>query len=283
MDMNLSQPFINNAFKAKRQKFGITGLLITLLIGVVFTGAGSLFLFSTRADPSWTKVNGQVVRSATSVSKGSTLYSPIVSYTVDGQQYQVTRGYSSSSIPTIGEAKEIAYNPSQPSQAKVIESVGAMWWIWLFPVVGALLIVISVLSFVKSLNRSRKINKIISTGTKLQGVLTDIQSSSNNGYKIIVSATDSFGNVQNYESDPVNGAGGLAMADFRSSPIPIDVYVDPTNSKHYYVDISDIPNLTPERISELIKKAVSSTQPQSIVNTDHTAPADKSQNFVPKI
>ena len=46
------------------------------------------------------------------------------------------------------------------------------------------------------------------------------------------------------------------MADFRNNPIAIDVYIDTTNPKKYYVDISDIPNLTPERIQELIKSAL---------------------------
>ena len=123
--------------------------------------------------------------------------------------------------------------------------------------------------FVKSILRTRNIDKLVSGGHKLQGVLVDLQTQqSKNGatYQIVVAATGRSGTVQNYVSDPLSGVGGLAMADFQNNPIPIDVYVDPSNPKHYYVDISDIPNLTPERISQLVKMAADK-QSQSATHT----------------
>ncbi len=104
----------------------------------------------------------------------------------------------------------------------------------------------------------------------MQGILTDIQSTggNNNGsYKIVISATNIAGVVQNYVSDSLNNIAGLAMADFRNNPIPIDVYIDPTKPQNYYVDISDIPNLTPERIAQLTQSAVKTAGPQTIMNT----------------
>ena len=107
------------------------------------------------------------------------------------------------------------------------------------------------------------------SGQKLQGILVDVQSEgsdNNSGYKIVVSATDTSGAVQNYVSDSLTGIGGLAIADFRSNPIPIDVYIDPANPQNYYVDVADIPNLTPERIGELIKSAMQNKQGTTFAN-----------------
>jgi len=72
-------------------------------------------------------------------------------------------------------------------------------------------------------------------------------------YNLIVSASYN-GVVNNYISDSLNGVAGLAMSDFNNNPISIDVYINPLNPEEYYVDISDIPTLTPDRIIELIKK-----------------------------
>jgi hypothetical protein len=108
---------------------------------------------------------------------------------------------------------------------------------------------------------------LVQTGQKLQGVMVDLQSqgTNNNGYKIVVAADNGSGAVQNYVSDSLTGVGSLAMADFRTSPIPIDVYVDPSNPENYYVDISDIPNLTPERIQSLLQAAANAKRPTSII------------------
>ena len=98
----------------------------------------------------------------------------------------------------------------------------------------------------------------------------------------MVSPTYSRGKDQKYKSDSLTGIGGLAMADFRTNPIPIDVFIDPSNPAEYYVDVSDVPNLTPERIATLIKNAAAQVgimsnnqpiQPSSTVSTMDSEPA----------
>ena len=249
--------------KARRQKFGIGSLIIMIIIGVVFLGIGKAVVKGTSVNSSWTKVTGSVVSVSSNINNGSTTYTPVVQYTVNGQQYQVTSSISSSAYPAVGSTKQVAYNPSQPSDAKVVTSAGQLWFVYLFPVVGVLLVIGAPILFVRSIRRSKDIKSLQQTGTKLQGILSDVlmagQTNTNGGgttYKMVVTATNLSGQPQNFTSDTIRGIGGITLAHFQSNPIPIDVYVNPSNPNDYYVDISDIPELTPEKISELIRQSV---------------------------
>jgi uncharacterized membrane protein len=75
-------------------------------------------------------------------------------------------------------------------------------------------------------------------------------------YRVTVAADDGTGAVRNYQSDAVRGLSALAVQNFKTTPVPVDVYIDPTNPKNYYVNVSDLPNLTTEKIAELVKQAV---------------------------
>ncbi len=261
MNINFNSNMITG-FQARRRKFGIGSLMFLILFGAVFTVAGAFALKSTQIDPSWPRISGQVISSSSHISNGSTTYVAVVQYQTNGQTYQVTSGIGSSSYPRIGDTRQVAYNPSQPNEAKLVESASSTLWLYLFPVIGIACLVLAPYAFIKSLRRSSHIKSLIQNGQKLQGILTDIQNmgsnNNNNSYKIVVSATDNTGTVQSYISDTLGGIGGLGMADFRNNPIPIDVYINPANSRDYYVDVSDIPGLTPGRIAELIKSAAAS-------------------------
>ncbi|MGI9027318.1 MAG: DUF3592 domain-containing protein [Candidatus Saccharimonadales bacterium] len=268
--MNISFNSQATSLKVKRQTFGVFSLIFLLLFGAVFAGAGIFAINNSKIDSEWTRTTGEVVDSSSSISDGSTTYTPIVQYKVNGQSYKVTSSTGSSFYPNIGDTREIAYNPNRPDQAKVAEGAGSQALLWLFPAIGIGVLVLAPILFVRSMQRSNKINSLMQSGYKLSGVLVDIQTTNsndtNNTYKIVVAATDNAGAVQNYVSDSLTGIGGLAMADFRTTPIPIDVYIDPSNAQNYYVDVSDIPNLTPQRIGELLKSAVNANKPQTIVN-----------------
>ncbi len=281
--MNLNYNVLNIGFKIKRKKFGIGELIFLVLFGGAFTGAGFLAINGLKVDFGWARTYGEVVSSSSKISDGSTTHTPVVRYSVDGQEYWITSSISSGFAPTIGEKREVAYNPDQPNQAKIVEGIGTMWWLWLFPISGVIILVIAPISFILSLRRSSTINNLVQKGMKLQGILSDIQSSGNNNgsYKIIVSAPDSTGTVHNYISDSLDGVAGLSLTNFQNNPIPIDVYIDPANPQNYYVDISGIPNLTPQRISELIQSAIKGKQPKSILDTQQTI--DTNKNTQPPI
>lgn len=252
-----------SALTVRRAKFGVSSLIFFTLFGTLFAVGGIFAFLSTQIDESWTRVQGKIVDVSSRTSDGSTMYTPIVEYVVDGESYRVSSNSSSSIYPTIGNEREVAYNPVRPDEAKMVEGIGIKLLILLFPAVGITILLVSFFSFVKSIRRTKAIKKLKQTGNKLQGVLVDVQSSGRTSgrrgsatYNLVVSATDTSGTVQNYVSDKLTGAiGQLTMMDFHKNPIPIDVYVDVVYPKNYYVDISMIPKLTPEKISELIKSA----------------------------
>jgi hypothetical protein len=280
--------------KTHRKKVGIGTLALFLIIGIAFTVAGIALVNSSKINPDWKRVNGTVVGSTTSFSNGgtsnSTTYTPIIQYTVSGQAYHIAGSTGSSSYPVKGTPKQVAYDPSSPGHAKQVVSGGARAFFYVFPLAGILVIIGSILGFIRSSRRSHDIGDLMSTGQKIQGVIVDIQSTMMNtttntggfgnatsaSYKVVVAATDANGQVHNYTSDSLQGIEGLAMADFRANPIPVDVYVDPANPNNYYVDVSELPNLSPDRIAGLIKSAAGATQYHSIVPGQAPSPATNS-------
>lgn len=102
--------------------------------------------------------------------------------------------------------------------------------------------------FVRSLRRSKIIKNLMQIGEKILGVVVRVKIIGGpkgiNHYRIIVSATDKTGIVQEYISDPTNSYADLTVIDFNRNQIPADVYVNPVDSKQYYVDVDSIPDLT---------------------------------------
>lgn len=231
-------------------------MFMFIFFGGIFVVAGLLIINSSKIDPSWERVNGTIIDvSRTTGKNSSSTYAPVVEYSVNSQVYSVVGSISTSSQPNIGQSREVAYDAARPAQSKVVESASSLWFVYIFPVVGLFLMVLGVHLYARSKKRNNNIEHLMQNGQKLQGVLVDVLSEGGNtagGYKLVVAATAASGIVQNYTSDALTGIGGLAMADFHSNPVPIDVYVDQLNPQNFYVDISDVPALTPERIKQLI-------------------------------
>jgi len=251
--------------QVKRQRFGFGTLLMMLLFGTIFTAVGLLAVNVGKIDPSWVRVSGEVVSSVTETGSHGITYAPVVRYSVNGQTYTVTSSVSNSFSPAIGSTEQVAYNPQDAASAKVVTSAALSALIWLFPGIGILILLGSPVLFFLSLKRSNTIKKLIQSGRKIPGILTDVKStgSTNNRYtyKLIVSATNLSGVVQDYVSDSITGGGSLMLAQLQKSLIPLDVYVDPGNPQNYYVDISEVPNLTPEGITQLLQAATQQNIP----------------------
>jgi hypothetical protein len=246
-------------FKIKRQSTGLGTLLFMLIFGGIFTSVGWVIMADLNISPDWKRATGtivEVVRKSSSTRHGPS-YAPIVEYKVEGQSYRVASSISSTSYPTIGKTKQVAYNPQNPEEAKVIDKIGMIFL--LFPVIGILVIVMAVYAFIKSILREKEIKQLLAKGRKIEGVLVEVESSGskNMSYRLVVSAVDHQGKVQNYKSDSLGGIGALAMLDYQINPIAVDVYLDPKNPQSYYVDIDDIPGLTPDRINQLLDLAKS--------------------------
>jgi len=262
--MNIKLNSLKSDPKVKLHTFGLGTCIVFLLFGVVFTGVGYMASKSFEIDQSWMQTTGEVIDTTSRLSDGQTTYRPIVQYDVSGQQYTITGSIGGSSRPSLGDMREVGYNPQQPAQAKLVEGAESKIFSLLFPLIGIVSIILSIYFFIKSRSRSRKIKTILQAGQKVQGVLLSINSnSSQNGhkiYKIKVAAPDLNGVVQNYTSDSITGADGIDMMDLRENPIPIDVYIDRANSENYYVDITMLPKMTPDQIKELLKDAIRKQQ-----------------------
>jgi hypothetical protein len=53
----------------------------------------------------------------------------------------------------------------------------------------------------------------------------------------------------------MNG-GVVTSLNFSKHPLPVDVYVNPTNSQQFYVDLDAMPSLQLEDVEKLVKEGV---------------------------
>lgn len=270
MQLNLSP-------RVKMKKFGLGALIIFLFVGILLIALGFKLFKDIKIDPNWTKINGQVIDYSVERSDGNNIYYPVVGYTVENSSYSIRSIVSDNKEPIKGSSKELAYNPNNPAEAKIVYGSGTLFTPAFVLIMGVLFTIISPVLFIKYRIRKNKINKLVQTGQKLQGVITGVDNgtpgTNNENFKVIVSATDSSGQTRSFKSDEISGIGTIAMMDFKNNPIPVDVYIDPVNPENYYVDISDLPSLTPERIVDLIKsvtKTVNSGEDSGIEQANET-------------
>ena len=192
-------------------------------------------------------------------------------------------------ITEYNKEKDIAFGFAclgDPQSAKLVDSAGMQVLLYLIPVAGVLVIIAAIIGYSSSKKRAGTVKTLQQSGYKTTGVIVDIQSqhhgagANDSGYKIVVSATNGSGIVNNYVSDELYSIGGLAMIDFRTNPVPIDVYIDTVNPENYYVEVDDIPNLTPDRIADMIKTVVKPAEYTSI-NANSQNPAQPNSVSVP--
>lgn len=256
---------IDNFMKTRRDKPTLASTILMVLFGLAFLAPVAFVGSTMRIDPGWVKTQGTITEVAVVSSSDGSTYAPVVTYVVDGVSYSVQQSFSSSSRPNLGGTMTVAYNPSSPSEAKVQGGTSLLLFLGLFAVVGISIIVSVIVAYIRSMKRSRDIDSLMTTGQKVQGIITNIQDTKSRGaqYKVVVSAPNLAGQVTHYVSDTITGIGAIAMMDYTSNPIPVDVFIDPTNPDRYYVDIADLPNLTPDKIASLITQSEHKAPPPS--------------------
>jgi hypothetical protein len=126
-----NQPFQQgNAKPSGSKKLGCAFWLLpisaVILVGLSLWYTFTSYMFSTNG----IEVEGTVVRLESSTSDGSTTYSPVYSYTVDGKKYEY-ESVNSSSIPSheVGESTTLLYDPNNPEKARA----NSFWELWLLP------------------------------------------------------------------------------------------------------------------------------------------------------
>ena len=129
------------------------GPIGSIIMGVIFTiiGVGLIiFMFNLDKDykekaKKYVEITAKVVDNNYDISDD--VYTPVIEYTVDGQNYRKELSTSSSAKKTEGTEIKIKYNPSNPSE--FIESSGSMSFILgivggVFSVVGIGLVIFNI-------------------------------------------------------------------------------------------------------------------------------------------
>jgi len=126
-----NQPFQQGSAKPSGSKklgcaFWLLPISAVILVGLSIWYTFTSYMFSTNG----LEVQGTVVRLESSTSDGSTTYSPVYSYTVDGKKYEY-ESVNSSSIPShqVGESTTLLYDPNNPEKARA----NSFWEMWLLP------------------------------------------------------------------------------------------------------------------------------------------------------
>ena len=125
MSIQSSSGFANN-FKQGFQA-GCFLILMNLLFIGLFAGGGYISYNNYQLRTNGASTIGTVIRLEESSSDGSTSYSPVFQYEVNGQTYEF-ESQNSSSPPThrVGDQDTIFYDPADPNHAQ-IDSFMDMW------------------------------------------------------------------------------------------------------------------------------------------------------------
>lgn len=125
-----NQSFQQGNIQAPRRKLGCAFLFLpiaaVIMLGVSVWYSYTSYVFSTTG----VEVQGTVVRLESSFSDGSTTYSPVFSYTFEGQNYEY-ESVNSSDPPSnqVGDVEMLLVNPANPSKARQ----NSFWELWLMP------------------------------------------------------------------------------------------------------------------------------------------------------
>jgi len=214
-----------------------------LLIGICLFGVGFYFLRNQlKFISNSVETSGVVEELSSHLSKGSTYYSPIVAYTVDGQSYRIVGKVSSSlsSSYEIGETVNVRYEKNDPTSAELV-SFSDMWLMTsIMSGLGVLFCSIGVYEILTNMHKQKMRTQLPRTGKKLQLVgRMDARQNKNRTEFFVV-------------ADWLNPSDGK-MITFRSDKIKYDptqfvkdkeliVWIDPQNpKKNHYIDISFLP------------------------------------------
>ncbi len=128
-----NQPFQQGNITRPRRKLGCAFALLpisaVILLGVSIWYTYTSYMFSNNG----IEVQGTVVRlESSSSSEGGRTYSPVFSYTYDGQQYEY-ESVNSSNPPSneVGDVETLLVDPNNPGKARQ----NSVWELWLLPAI----------------------------------------------------------------------------------------------------------------------------------------------------
>ena len=225
-----------------------------ILIGVIFfiIGAGLLVgdfymiksttTFLSDSD----KAEGVVVNLVSSrSSNGNTMYSPEVSFT-DASNKNITFTSSiSSSAPgyTVGEKVAVLYDKNNSQSAKINTFFQLWFGVMIMSILGAVFFLIGLLTVLSIIRKSGLKKDLLVNGIKILVKITSVENNSYRGqnatYQIVAQWLNPSDNqMYIFKSDDLN----YDPTSYVSGK-DITVYIDSSNPKRYYMDISTLPQV----------------------------------------
>jgi nitrate reductase NapE component len=227
-------------------------VVVTMMLGLMFLAVGGMGFMLSLPDPNWRQVNGTVVDISVSQGSNSLLYAPVVSYSVGGVNYRINSSTSTVLKPALNSTQTVIYNPINPSEARVKTANFIFLAIAIFPLIGLISFVFSIILIFKKITNTRGkcIMKLRQNGNKLTGYIKSIDVAMTVNevsiFKVQALVANALnGQTDTYTSDLITGAEALALVDFFKNKTPIDIYIDPVNPKKYYVDIDSLNSINP--------------------------------------
>ena len=227
----------------------ISSMILVWCVGLLFIGIGTYMIAqSYQATMHDLSATGHVVDvSIGRGSKGGTVYAPVIDFqTPDGATHRFVSSMSSSWRPTIGATEPVLYDPSQPDVAIQHNLFDMYGFPGIFAAMGAFAIFLgSFLPMIIASRHRRKEERLRSIGHPVQAEITGVAPNGttiNNMMYYAISAqwTDSATNqVHLLKSFGIPFDPSESLKDKKE----VTVYVNPSNSKDYWMDTSFLPKV----------------------------------------
>lgn len=165
-----------------------------------------------------------------------------VEYVVDGETREAKLNYYSSTMRE-GDSIDIYYEKGNPS--KIGSESGDMLFVYIFGGMGSLFAILGGSGLIVLLVKTRKQKKLKETGEFVQAdfvrveLNTTLTVNERHPYRIVCEWFDPYNNIkkelksENIFTDPQPIITSLGITKF-------NVYIDPKNTKNYYMDISEL-------------------------------------------
>ena len=135
-------------------KHGWERIISTFIVGATLIFVGFVLRNEFSIDTNWIRSTGSVSQvTQKEVSEGPEFVSTI-SYSTEGRDFTITEHLKSNSPPQVGSSREIAFNPANPAEAKVVRDGSYTVYANVLFVVGAYFSMVAIYSTLKKIKSS---------------------------------------------------------------------------------------------------------------------------------
>ncbi len=229
-------------------------LFLLIMVGILFYNYNKLNSLDSTVTSTRVVVNSHID------DEGSTMYSPVYYYTVDGKEYMCSSN-SSSSINPGTDNKTVYYDSKDPSKCMTEYSKSSNKLLLLFMILPLIFIVVAVVNMRKISKRIKLINELNQRGKLVKNLPYRLEETGmivNNVaiLRPVVDYTLSSGSTITLYGDPRN--------DRKSSDSDgmVDLVIDESNPDNYFIDF-EINRLSGNQPSDYYNQPTNNNGPQS--------------------